>query len=241
MPKQNFISVPVSNSVQAIFDDFVKELDITKTAALTDMIELYMIATDEDLYVTLKKKHLKVEGVKEVILSRNIELEETTSEDFLFMKLGWSSTANDEPINAIQTMKLYMKDEKMRGYTWFSTSALPWGMSKKQVKYFKKIIQKGEKLKILFAAGIDAGGDNDIVFNAEVLDIVSYKEPDQSPESNALPKEFTGEDATIWLKIKNIEPEEHISANQLKVKSTGSSLDKVISTSQFHFGYITRR
>ena len=62
MPRQNHMMIPVSDSIQQVFDRFVTAKGITKTVALTDMLELYIIAIDEELFLELKKEVLNVEG-----------------------------------------------------------------------------------------------------------------------------------------------------------------------------------
>lgn len=240
MPKQNFISVPVSDSIQAIFDDFVKTKDITKTAALTDMLELYMIATDEDLYLKLKKEYLKTENVKDMIASKNYIFEENVFDTYLFMKLGHAQDIHGNIYNGHETMQKYIEDEKTRGYTWFSTESLFYGMSKRQVAIFKQAIERGHLVKILFAFGQDAGGTNDIHYSADVIDLQSSIQPTPCPEPDAFP-DIWYDKARIWIKIKNLKPESTITVDQLIVKSTGTSLKKVITNSQYHFGYVSLR
>lgn len=235
MPKQNFMSVPVSDTTKAIFDEFVEKTGTTKTAALTDMLEIYMISVDEELYLELKKKHLKSKGVKEMIVAKETDFTtSSTSNDFIFMKLGINPISL---LDADETIELYIKDATKRGYTWFSTSALTFGMSKKQVKYFNNLIDRGEEVRILFASST---WGNDIACSARILEIVSYKEEEPCPEPDAYPEELRGEENKIWIKITDIKEEYELSASQFQVKTTGSRLDKVISNTQFHFGYVTR-
>ncbi|MGE5403326.1 MAG: hypothetical protein ACM3PP_00100 [Candidatus Saccharibacteria bacterium] len=235
MPKQNFISVPVSDSTKSIFDEFVERMDTTKTAALSDMLDIYMIATNENLYWELKKKHLNVESVKEMIISKGTAFEnKEASNDYIFMKLGINPINN---LDADDTIKLYMNDEKQRGYTWFSTSALTFGMSKKQVKYFNNLINRAQEVRILFAS--NAWG-NDIGYSARIIEIVSSQEEQPCPESGASPKILKDEYNKIWIKIQDIRRENDLSASQFQVKTTGSRLDKVIFNTQFHFGYVSK-
>ncbi len=240
MPKQNFMTVAVPDSIQLIFDEFVKRKGITKNAALSDMFELYMLAQDENLYLELKRKYLYVEEVKDMILAKDQTLEDSDllCEIFLFMKLSFSSDRMGKKYNGNETMQIYMEDEKQRGYTWFSTEALYFGMSKKQVEIFRQRISMGQKVKILFAIGNNAGGNNDIAYSAEVLDIESNQIPSPSPEKNAYPSIWDGEKARIWIKMRNIKIEKEITADKLVVNSTGALLKPIISNSQYHFGYV---
>ena len=92
MPRPNYMTMPVSDSIQRVFDRFVTTKGITKTAALADMLELYMLATDENLYLQLKKEILNVEEVKGMILEKEsiFNDSETLCDTFIFMKLGVS-------------------------------------------------------------------------------------------------------------------------------------------------------
>lgn len=242
MPRQNFISVPVSDSIQLIFDEFTKTKGTTKTAALSDMIELYMLATDEELYLKLKKEYLRVGRVKEMILTKNVFTEDNKDifTTYLFMKLNKVEDIHGNIYDGNETMQVYIEDEIVRGYTWFSTESLFYGMSKKQVSIFRQAIGRGYVVRILFAIGHDAGGENEIHYSAEVLDLFSATEPTSCPEPDAVPDVWYDK-ARIWIKIKNLKPETKISVNDLVVKSTGSPLKKVISTSQYHFGYVSNR
>jgi hypothetical protein len=241
MPRQNFVSVPLSDSVSEIFDQFVKAKEVTKTSALTDMVELYMLATDEDLYLELKKKLLGVEKVRPSILSRTPIVPETTLCDtYLFMRLGTAMTRVG-PQDGNETMRLYQADELTRGYTWFSTSSLFFGLAVEKVAFFKKHISRGETVRMLFAVGSSHGGENEIAFAADVLDIVSSQDDLRPPEDNAFPSAFINKTARIWVKIRNITEQNLPSVSDLVVKSTGSLLRDVISNSQFHFGYVIDR
>jgi hypothetical protein len=242
LPKQNFMTVAVPDSVQLMFDEFTRTIGTTKTAALTDMFELYMLARDETLYLRLKKKYLNAEGVKDMILAKE-EVFDSNSlmcDIFLFMKLGVSSDRNGNEFDGEKTIQIYRTDAAKRGYTWFSTEALYFGMAKKQVEFFKNRIAIGQTVKILFAIGNYAGGDNEIAYSAEVLDIVSNQIPSSAPE-DAYPDIWKGEKARIWIKIRNIVPETDITADKLVVISTGALLKPIITNSQYHFGYVKLR
>lgn len=234
MARQNYMTISVADTVQDMFNEFISEKQITKTAALNDVIEMYMIAKDEELYLKLKKKYLNVEGVKQMIEDRD---DNSVDNDFIFMKLGMSTDINGNELNGHETIKVYIEDEKSRGFTWFSTQALYYGMSEKKVKHYKKLIKQGETVKIIFGIGESAGGSNDIAYSAIIHDIISDKSPISAPTSD-YPDEFKGEQARIWMKISDIKAEDKINASMLKVKSTEADLKQVISNSQYHFGYV---
>ena len=235
MGRQNYMTITVSDTVQDIFNDFVSEKGITKTAALNDVLEMYMLAKDEELYLKLKKKYLQVDEVKNMIADRDeLQINDT---DFLFMKLGYS-TSSGETLDGEETINLYVADEANRGFTWFSTQSLFFGMSDSKVKQYNDKIKSGKIVRILFAIN-NENYDNDIAFSANVEEIYSSKTPASCPDGLNYPSEFHGERARIWLKLSHIKPETQITAEMLKITSTGRSLKQTISDSQYHFGYVS--
>lgn len=234
MGRQNYMTITVAETVQDMFNEFVSEKQITKTAALNDVIEMYMLAKDEKLYFKLKKKYLNVEGVTQMIKDRD---DNSVDNDFLFMKLGSSTDVSGNTLDGQKTIDIYVEDEIKRGFTWFSTQALYYGMSEKRVKNYKKLITSGETVKILFGIGKSAIVNNDIAYSAVIHDIISNKSPMSAPTSD-YPDEYKDQHARIWIKISGIKVESKINASMLKVKSTGADLKQVISKSQYHFGYV---
>lgn len=236
MGRQNYMTVTVADTIQDMFSEFVTIKGITKTAALNDMVEIYMLAKDEELYLKLKKKYLNVEGVKNMIADRDSVADDTIPE-YLFIKLGISETVDGDELDGEETIKVYMDDETNRGYTWFSTQSLFYGMSQERVKYYNNKILEGKQINILFAIN-NENFDNDIAFNADVLEIFSAKSPVKCPDEG-LPVEFDGEKARIWIKLANIHEETQINASMMQITSTGRDLKQTISNSQYHFGYVS--
>ena len=138
MGRQNYMTITVAGTVQEMFNDFVSEKGMTK---------MYMLAKDEELYLRLKKKYLHVEEVKAMIADRDsIQMD---GSDYIFMKLGLS-TSSGVTLDGEETMALYISDEAKRGYTWFSTQSLFFGMSDTRVKWYNDRIKSGKSVKILF-------------------------------------------------------------------------------------------
>lgn len=237
MGRQNYMTISVADTVQDMFNEFVTKKGITKTSALNDVLEMYMLAKDEELYLELKKKYLRVEGVRNMIEDRDSTANSSESE-FIFMKLGMSSTVDDDSLDGEETVRVYIEDEAKRGYTWFSTQSLFYGMSQSRIDYYNKKIESGEKVRILFAIN-NENYDNDIAFSADVLEVYSAKIPESCPEGNAYPVEFDDEKARIWIKLKNIVDETAINASMLQITSTGRDLKQTISNAQYHFGYVS--
>lgn len=237
MGRQNYMTITVADTVQDMFHEFVTRKGLTKTAALNDVLEMYMLAKDEKLYLELKKKYLHVESVRNMIADRDAGVY-GAEEEFLFMKLGMSQTADGDPLDGEETVRLYMEDERVRGYTWFSTQSLFYGMSAERIRYYNRKIKEGVKVRILFAIN-NENYDNDIAFSADVLEVYSEKLPVGCPEDNAYPPAYDNEKARIWIKLKRIEEEKKINASMLQITSTGRDLKQTISNAQYHFGYVS--
>jgi hypothetical protein len=167
--------------------------------------------------------------------------EENTEELFIFIKLAFSFDLVNNKYDGNQTIALYEADALTRGYTWFTTQSLYQGMSKKQTQRFNDAIAQGKKVTLLFGIGEHAGGTNEISYQAEVMEVVSYNIPTIIPsEQNNQPSIWRTIPAMIWIKIRNIKLETSLLANQFEIISTGANLKEVISKSQFHFGYVKK-
>lgn len=236
MGRQNYMTITVADTIQDMFNEFVTIKGITKTAALNDVVEMYMIAKDEELYLELKKKYLNVESVKNMIADRDSQADDSIPE-YLFMKLGVATTVDGDELDGEETVRIYMDDEKNRGFTWFSTQSLFYGMKAERVKHYNTQIAAGKKVKILFAVN-NENHDNDIAFCADVLEVFSAKLPVKCPEEG-LPVEFDGERARIWIKLTNIHEETEINASMMQITSTSRDLKQTITDSQYHFGYVS--
>lgn len=236
MARPGYMSIYADTKIQQIFDEFVKIKGISKSTALSEMIEIYMLCQDEELYLELKKKSLGVEVAKQELLQRR---DITYINDFIFIKLGRDYDLNGKSLNGTQIINLYMKncEENGLGYSWFCTESLHFGMAKQKVKYYNEFVRSGDDVKILFAVG---EGINDIKYSASVLELVSSKDSIKCPgQPESVPDEF-GEQKTgrIWIKINDIKEEPNLKAEMFRVRSTDSNLKQVISNSQFHFGYV---
>jgi len=235
MGRPGYMSIYADEKTQKIFDEYLAIKGIKKTDALTDMLEIYMISQDEDLYLNLKKKAMNIDVAKTMILQRE---DRTEVNDYIFMKLSFSSDVYGNELDGEGTMEAYINNlqDNGLGYTWFSTQSLHFGMSKEKVAYYNKMIKNGDIVKMLFAVV----GLNDVKYSAVVKEIVSSREETTCPgDTAAIPDEFGKEEtARIWIKISNITEETDISADMLSFRSNGNSVKAAISKGQFHFGYV---
>lgn len=236
MGRPGYMSLYADERTQQIFDDFVRVKGITKSTALSEMLEIYMLCQDERLYLELKKKTLGVETAKQALLERT---DVKAINDYIFMKLGASSDREGNILDGMDTMEAYRRncEKNGYGYTWFSTESLHFGMAKKKVRYYNSLAESGEEVTILFAVGEEV---NDIKYSAKVLNIASSRDSLPCPgEEGSIPEEFGGEnEAKIWIQITDIREENELKAAMFNVRSTDANLKQVISNSQFHFGYV---
>lgn len=235
MGRPGYMSIYAEEKTQKIFDEFLDLKGIKKTEALTDMLEIYMISQDEELFLKLKKRAMNIGDVKDMILEKG---DKSEINDYLFMKLSTSEDIYGNLLSGQETVEAYIRniEENQLGYTWFSTQSLYFGMSKEKVAYYNNLIKKGQTVKILFAL-VES---NEIEYSAIVKEIVSEREQIYCPgEEEAVPEEFGPEEyAKIWIKISDIQEEKKIKAHMLRFRSNGNSVKTAISKSRCHFGYV---
>lgn len=234
MARPGYVSFYADDRTQKIFDEFVEIKGVTKNAVLSEMMTMYMIAKDEQLYNELLKKSLNIDYVKESIMQAD-DINEIN--DYVFMKLGTAYDVNGEPLNGIETIEAYMRRIQQYGETWFSTMSLHTGMAKKKVEYYNKAIKKGETVKILFAIG---EGINEVRYSAKIQEIVSNRDETTCPgDSKLIPDEFGADEvAKIWFHITDLQEENNITVDMLKFRTNDNSVKDAISNSQCHFGYV---
>lgn len=233
MARPGYVSLYADERTQKIFDEFISIKGITKSNALADMMTIYMLANDSELYSELLKKSLKVDKVKEMIMQK-----ENTNpiNDYVFIKLRIAYDLEGNPLNGFETMAAYMRSIEQYGETWFSTMSLSTGMNKKKVDFYNTAIQSGETVKMLFAIG---EGFNDVKYSATIKEIVSNRDETTCPgDASIIPPEFgVDETAKIWFHIVDLKEENDIKASMLWFRQTGSNVKEAISNGQCHFGY----
>lgn len=237
MARQDYMTIAVQRSTQEIFRRFVDEKGYTVKEALSDVLEMYMMAQDIDLYLELKREALGVQEVRNMILDRN---ETVSRNDSIFMKLGYTETTSGDTMGGHATMNAYIRNCEANGYTWYSTNSLKSGMNEEKVRKYNALAEAGY-LKMYFAMNQD-DIDNDIAYVADVEKIISFQQPTEAPcDDYEYPAEWTGCKNNIWIKIKNLKRETTLTAADFVVSSTGNELKGVIKKGQYIFGYIRRR
>lgn len=234
MARPGYVSLYADERTQKIFDEFIATKGITKSTALTDMMTIYMLAKDSELYNELLQKSLNVGSVKEIIMQKE---DSQPINDYIFMKLGTSHDVDGEPLTGTQTMEAYMRSIEEHGETWFSTMSLSTGMNKKKVNFYNDAIRSGETVKMFFAIG---EGYNDIKYSATIKEIVSNRDETTCPgDASIIPPEFGEEEtAKIWFHIVDLKEEDTMRASMLWFRQTGTNVKEAISNGQCHFGYV---
>ena len=234
MARPGYLSIYADERTQRIFDEFTKEKGVSKSTVLSEMMQTYMLAQDEELYLKLLKNSLNISKTKELITTRE---DDTAINDYIFMKLGTAYSTSDEELNGEETIQAYMRAIEQNGYTWFSTMSLHTGMAKDKIKFYNQTIKSGEVVKILFALGM---GINDVCYSAKIQEIVSSRDEITCPgDPSTIPAEFgVQERGKIWFKLTELEEETEITAEALKFRKDDGSVRNAITKSQFHFGYV---
>lgn len=237
MARPGYMSIQVDQRIQKIFDMFCKVKGVTKSTAVSEMLEIYMLAMDEALYLELKKEEMNIDAAREILLKKGGQ---NMFNDYIIMKLGDSKTLPGySDLNGLGVLKAYIRAIKKYGFTWFSTSALHWGIAKKKVDFYNAAISRGEDVKFLF---IPAVNDNEIYYSANIMEIQSSREKTTCPvpdEAKTIPPEFgPAETNKIWVKITDLKEDTSITVDMLKFRENDADVRPALEKAQWHFGYV---
>lgn len=176
MARQGYLSLYADPRTREIFEKFLEIKGISKTAALSDMMNMYMLCTDENLYNELYKKSMGVEKIQQEVLDMKSEAMEN---DYIIMKLNMATNTNGNEMTGQEVLQAYMKNLQGNGlgYTCFSTQSLHHGMAPKKVAFYNSCAKNGERVRILFAIA----GKNEIAYSADVQEIISNRDPIPCP------------------------------------------------------------
>lgn len=230
MARENYVSLYTDNQTNEIFTRFLEAKGVSKATALGDMMRLYMLANDPELYMDLLKKTLHLDRVRDQILEKD---QDQAVNDLIFIKLGGTYMAKCGSMSAVDVMGAYQRKIDACGSTWFSTVALSTGMNQKKVKYYNEKISQGEAVRILFAIG------DEIRFSANIRQIVSNRTDTYCPgDTNLIPSEFgPDEHGRIWFLLDELKEENNFRTRDLRF-SSGGNVFEVITSSQCAFGYV---
>lgn len=164
--------------------------------------------------------------------------EETIYPLSLFMKLGLDAFSH---FNGNQIMKIYEMFCNKYGSVWFSTNAISSGMSEEKIDQFLMAIKNKQQVEIVFVVGKNSGGDNEIKYKANVIDIKTDSNGMISPGEELTPDEWKKAKRKIWIRINTLLPFIGETTKNFIVESTGKELSDEIAKSYYHFGYIRKK
>ncbi|WP_270457842.1 hypothetical protein [Faecalimonas umbilicata] len=236
MGRTGYLSLVVPDETKVIFDRFTEELGITKAEATRQMLEIYMLATDEERYLRLKKQFLHIEKAKPLILENRI----SKSNPYTFNALWARITDADALING-QILKLspekiirtYQQTIHTLGATFFSCNgpARNTGITEKRQEYLRTLLDSGIHVPLYLSL------DNETLFRADILEVLSSPEKFKVSNTYLVPSEFAFEKNRTWIKIKNLHPVQDISSRDLRFEN-GNTVRMVMKKGQLSFGYI---
>lgn len=234
MARPGYLSIYADERTQKIFNEFTRQKGISKSNALSEMMQIYMLSQDENLYLQLVKESMNITRAKELIEAREDTIR---MNDYIFMKLGTSYSHMGKEMDGEQTIQAYQRAIQKHGYSWFSTMSLHTGMAKEKVQFYNDMIEAGNEVKVLFALG---QGINDVRYSAVLQQIVSSRDEIKCPDNPAVvPPEFGPEErGKIWFKLTDLQEETKITADMLKFRRDNGSVKAAITSSQCHFGYV---
>ena len=154
----------------------------------------------------------------------------------IFIRLGISTAAK---VNG-KDMDMYEKFCAVHKSAWFSSDLVEKGMDKRKKKDFLKAIHNARTVRIFFATDIESGGQNEIVYEAVVIDIQTDKTGMLSPNKALTPVDLLKKKNKIWLHIKELKPCTDCTVQDFMIASTENKLANALVNSQFHFGYIKK-
>lgn len=231
MARNEYLSIYADQMTKNIFERFLAEKGITKSSALSQFMELYMMGVDEGLYLRLKKEAFNVDAVKEKIIvqQHNQAQENSKQKDGMLLRLTSQNGLMEEEI-----VKEYEAVEAELGYFWLSTTgpSRGTGIHPLILQEYNNRLEKGESIPFYWQWG------NVVRYSGEVIDVVSGSKPIPCPgDIKAVPEPFQKDEMKTWLKMKALKPETKMTVDNLVFCSNKQTVRSALS-SRFSFGYV---
>jgi hypothetical protein len=242
--KQEYITIGLPKATLAILKKFMEQKGLTTKEGFNEIAEAYMIARDSDLYHQLQDEYYGIETIREKMSEGNLQGDNEEKEVIVCKLSDTTSTkaTGYKSMSGRDTIKAYLNNQNTngKGFTYYSTSNLHTGMSPQKAKEYTERIDSGEVVKVYFILN-DEQTENDIAYSAVLKEIVNSKTRISAPcEEDEYPHEFVGEEATIWLKLEQIQPESNEKASNYIVIKKGTNLKESVSTGQCAFMYVKK-
>lgn len=118
----------------------------------------------------------------------------------LMVRFGTVDTKTGK-LNGFETIEVYRTFLRDHDYTWISFT-LSSGLAEAKIKHVRNEIEDSLEPKVYVVISQNGGGDNEIEFEADVLDIISSTERTQAPDDN-FPEPFY-QNSNVWIKVSEI-------------------------------------
>lgn len=260
MSKEGYLNVTGNPTTLLIFDQFVKQLGITKTAAITDMVEVYMLATDQDLYLKLKRDFLNVDAAKKLMEKRtsNIKIA-SPGESFNALWMRWKNYQSNsgQEYTPDEIFALYVAVIKEFGYALFGLNgpAAGTGFAPDKEERLRTLLAENGTVPFLISYGESiayiAEFDKFLckpekfnLFDYDSL-LEEFRLSGSDSDSVPVPKDFVDERYRIWLRLRSLRKvtADDVTADKIyfqpKKNEEPRSLKTILTTTcQVPFGYV---
>lgn len=246
MQNEKSLTVAAHPTTLQVFDLFVKELGITKAAAMTDLLEAYMIATDRELYLRLKEDVLNTNSIADFIQNRSKTVKVAPQRLFnaLWLRLTPFLCDTGVVLSPADIVTAYLRvinkknaEKPGSGYVWFAINgpATGTGMAQAKVQRLRDLLSVNGSVPFLFSVG------KTVEYEGRIIDFVIGPKPD---DPDAIPSEFSKEEKFIWLKMdafRRVTASEYDPSQihfEPKRNKPDNTLEQVLQNGQVPFGYV---
>ena len=260
MSKEMYLNVTGNPTTLLIFDQFVKQLGITKTAAITNMLEVYMLATNQDLYLKLKRDFLNVDAAKKLMEKRTGNIKIASPDDtFSALWMRWKNYQSNsgQEYTPDEIFALYVAVIKKFKYALFGLNgpAAGTGFASDKENRLRTLLDENGTVPLLISHGEKLAyiAEFDAFFcNPEKIKLLGSNSdaiPDNFRLSGSgphpIPDDFANESYRIWLRLRSLRKvtDNDLTADKIffqpKKNEEPRSLETILTTTcQLPFGYI---
>lgn len=259
MSKEGYLSITGNPTTLLIFDQFVKQLGITKTAAITDLLEVYMLATDQDLYLKLKRDFLNVDAAKKLLEKRTSNIKIASPDDtFNALWMRWKNFRyGGREYIPDEIFSLYLAVIEKLGYAVFGLNgpAAGTGFAPAKEERLRTLLAENGTVPFLISHGTKVAyiaEFDKFLCRPEKFNLLNYDSlleefrlSGSDSDSVPVPEVFVGERYRIWLRLRSLRKvtTDDLTADEVffqpKKNEEPRSLETILTTTcQVPFGYI---
>lgn len=158
----------------------------------------------------------------------------------MMFRLAVIEDRNGETIDGEETIRRYAEHCAKKGSVYWNASSLTKGMSAKQEKFYRNLVEQGYDVPVYFVVRNERYA-NEFAYRGTLLSINSSPVPTFCPDPERIPDCFGKEDACVWIGIKELKREGRARAEDYLIASTGRDLRWALDHSQYKFGYLIEK